>query len=142
MRPFLAVLSVAVLCGTAAAQKPKRDPGKAQQPDKAESAEDKATLTDLVALQEWLTSYKDGAIRLQKEGKDDPEALSRLDAVSGFPRTETYGLAATCKQVIPAARTISAPRNSGVGSARQMATFTATTYKGGERGRGKGRLGW
>ena len=33
MRPFLAVLSVAVLCGAAAAQKPKRDPGKAQDVD-------------------------------------------------------------------------------------------------------------
>src|ERR1700745_190958 len=39
--------------------------------------------------------------------------LSRLDAVSGFPKTVTYGLAATCRQVIPAANTIRAPRNNG-----------------------------
>ena len=39
--------------------------------------------------------------------------FSRLDAVRAGPSTVTYGFAATCSAVIPAASTISAPRNSG-----------------------------
>ena len=39
--------------------------------------------------------------------------FNRLDAVSGGPKTETYALAATCSAVIPAASTISAPKNNG-----------------------------
>ena len=39
--------------------------------------------------------------------------FKRLDAVSGGPRTATYGFAATCNAVMPAASTISAPRKSG-----------------------------
>jgi exodeoxyribonuclease VII small subunit len=39
--------------------------------------------------------------------------FKRLDAVSGGPRTATYGFAATCSAVMPAASTISAPRKSG-----------------------------
>src|SRR5579862_5933119 len=38
--------------------------------------------------------------------------FNRLDAVSGGPSTDTYAFAATCNAVIPAASTISAPRNS------------------------------
>src|SRR5215472_16156181 len=38
---------------------------------------------------------------------------NRLEAVSGFPSTTTYGLAATCKPVMPAASTINAPKNRG-----------------------------
>ena len=38
---------------------------------------------------------------------------NRLEAVAGLPRTTTYGFAATCRPVMPAARTMSAPRNSG-----------------------------
>jgi len=37
----------------------------------------------------------------------------RLEAVSGLPSTMTYGLAATCSIVIPAASTMSAVRKSG-----------------------------
>ncbi len=37
----------------------------------------------------------------------------RLDAVFDGPSTETYGLAATCSAVIPAASTMSAERKSG-----------------------------
>src|SRR5438445_8660245 len=33
--------------------------------------------------------------------------------LAGLPRTTTYGFAATCRPVMPAARTMSAPRNSG-----------------------------
>ena len=36
-----------------------------------------------------------------------------LEAVSGGPKTATYGFAATCKAVIPAAKIIKAPRKSG-----------------------------
>src|SRR3954468_19802811 len=36
-----------------------------------------------------------------------------LDAVSGLPSTETYGFAATCNTVIPAARTMSAVKKNG-----------------------------
>jgi hypothetical protein len=39
--------------------------------------------------------------------------VSRLDAVSGEPRTATYGFAATWSSVKPDASTKSAPRNSG-----------------------------
>src|ERR1700730_7290960 len=39
--------------------------------------------------------------------------FKRLEAVSGGPSTATYGLAATCSAVIPAARTINAVRKSG-----------------------------
>src|SRR5580700_4295399 len=39
--------------------------------------------------------------------------LRRLDAVAGLPNTVTYGFAATCRHVIPAASTISANRNNG-----------------------------
>src|SRR5690242_1868367 len=36
----------------------------------------------------------------------------RLDAVSGLPKRPTYGFAATCRPVIPAARMTSAVRNN------------------------------
>src|ERR1039458_4718436 len=39
--------------------------------------------------------------------------FSRLDAVSSGPRTVTYGLAETCRAVIPAATIISAVKNNG-----------------------------
>src|SRR3979411_688014 len=58
--------------------------------------------------------------RLPKKGaRNVPRELNacvrfrRLDAVSGLPSTVTYGFAATCRHVIPAARTISANRNNG-----------------------------
>ncbi len=55
---------------------------------------------------------REGAIVVPSELKACAR-FRRLDAVSGGPSTATYGLAATCKAVIPAARTINAPRNSG-----------------------------
>jgi hypothetical protein len=80
MRPVLVLLSLLVFGRATAAQKKpdKRDPAQAQG---QESAEDKATLADFVAVQEWLTQYGEGAIRMQKDGKDDPEALARLDSL-------------------------------------------------------------
>ena len=39
--------------------------------------------------------------------------FSRLDAVRAGPSTATYGFAETCNMVMPAARMISAARNSG-----------------------------
>ena len=37
--------------------------------------------------------------------------FKRLDAVSGLPKIATYGLAATCKMVIPEANTNNANKN-------------------------------
>src|SRR4051794_12273828 len=39
--------------------------------------------------------------------------FNRLEAVCGFPKTATYGFAATCRIVIPVASTINAVRKNG-----------------------------
>src|ERR1051325_498651 len=44
-------------------------------------------------------------------------SVKRLDAVSGGPSTATNGLAATCSNVMPAASTNNASKNSGYAGA-------------------------
>ena len=55
-------------------------PGQKKAP---EPKEDPATLQDFVAVQTFLEQYKVGAIRLMKEGVDDPQALAQVDQVLG-----------------------------------------------------------
>lgn len=81
MRTLPWTLTIALGCAGLAAQ--KKDPKKPVEPQGQEATEDKATLQDLVAFTEWLTHYKDGAYRLQKDGKDDLEAIAKLDVVFG-----------------------------------------------------------
>lgn len=75
MRTLFRLVPILLLCVALPGQ--KKEAPKAGDPD----GEDKATLQDLVTFQEWLTQYKEGAYRLQKDGKDDPEAVAKLDTV-------------------------------------------------------------
>ena len=56
----------------------QKKPAKSDAPEP--TPEEKATLADLVALQDWVDLYMKGAFRLQKSGNDDPEALAKIDA--------------------------------------------------------------
>ena len=107
MRNVSWLVSALLLCAAVPAQK-QANP---KQPEA--QGEDKATLQDLVAFQEWLTQYKEGAYRLQREGKDDPEAVTRLEAIfAALARWNTMTAVkklfeAACVDPVPAGMTSS-----------------------------------
>lgn len=83
MRSLPRVIPWLVLCAALGAQAKDKGKDKKIKPEteSEQQGEDKAAIADLVAFQEWLTQYQAGAFRLQKDGKDDPEALTKLDAI-------------------------------------------------------------
>jgi hypothetical protein len=46
-------------------------------------AEDKASLQDFVAFEQWLQSYRDGACRLLKDSVENPQAVAQVDLICG-----------------------------------------------------------
>src|SRR6516165_1396197 len=69
-------------------------------------------IADLGAVARMRTPPNQGAMNVPKELKAWVR-VKRLEDVRAGPSRATYGLAETCKAVMPAARIISAARNKG-----------------------------
>ncbi|MCC6672114.1 MAG: VWA domain-containing protein [Planctomycetes bacterium] len=76
----LAAFLALVLALPALAQKPGE---RAQGKPKAPTPEELRRQEEIAGAREWLKTYGEGAFRLHKDGREDPEAIARVEALAG-----------------------------------------------------------